>query len=71
MSGWIVPSHCLEVKYSIIQFHIWKNAFTCIHLLILWSKSAFSKFNYASDLPVDLLKYRFGAPAPEFLVQQF
>ena len=40
-----------------------------LHLLILWSKTAFSKFNYASDFPGDLLKYRFGPPAPEFFVQ--
>ena len=40
-----------------------------LHLLILWSKTAFSKFNYASDFPEDLLKYRFGPPAPEFLVK--
>ena len=37
-----------------------------LHLLILWSKSAFSKFNYASDLPVDLLKYRFGGIPSSF-----
>lgn len=39
------------------------------HLLTLLSKSVFPKFKRASELPGDVLKYRFGGPAPDFLVQ--
>lgn len=29
ISGWIILSSCLKVKYS-IQLHVWENAFTYI-----------------------------------------
>lgn len=52
-----IPSSCLKVKYS-IQLHVWENPYTWFAGGL---KSKFSKFKHTSELPGDLVKYRFPA----------